>query len=306
MSSAILAYHRVAELTPDSHALCTPPDSFRRQMTYLREHFCPMRLDELVRAAAADCIPPGAVAVTLDDGYLDALQVAAPILTELAVPATCFVNTDRLDEEHERFWDVLERVFLGDVQVPPVLNLSAGGHDVQMPTATAGERADALDALNRMAWPLTAAGRAEITGAVVKWSGVSRPPRATHRVMTVDDIRDFASRPGLSIGAHSVHHLALSTQSAETKRQELLDDKRTLEGVLNRAVNLFAYPYGDYDAETIGVVRDCGFHAAFTVDSGRFSAGTNRFLIPRFEVPTNGARDTFATFIREVVNVAHV
>ncbi len=50
MSSAILAYHRIAELTPDSHALCTPPEVFHRHMAYLREHFAPMRLDELIRA----------------------------------------------------------------------------------------------------------------------------------------------------------------------------------------------------------------------------------------------------------------
>ena len=40
---------------------------------------------------------------------------------------------------------------------------------------------------------------------------------------------------------------------------------------------------------TIGAVRDCGFHAALTVEAGRFAAGTNRFLIPRFEVPPQAA-----------------
>ncbi len=299
MSAAVLAYHRVAELTPDSHALCTPPDVFRRQMAYLREHFSPMSLDELVRAAAADSIPPGAVAVTLDDGYLDALSVAAPILTEFGIPATCFVNTERLADEHERFWDVLERVFLAANQIPDFLTLNAGGQDVRMPTATARERADALDHLNRMAWPLTAAGRADIVSAILTWCGAPCPPRTSHRVMTADEVRDFATRPGLSIGAHSVHHLALSTQDRETKRRELFDDKRTLERVLNRSVHLFAYPYGDYDAETIGVVRDCGFHAALTVEAGRFAAGTNRFLIPRFEVPPHAATG-FSTFMRDV------
>jgi peptidoglycan/xylan/chitin deacetylase (PgdA/CDA1 family)/glycosyltransferase involved in cell wall biosynthesis/SAM-dependent methyltransferase len=299
-AAAILAYHRVAALTPDSHALCTPPDVFRSQMRYLREHFSPMSLDELVRAAARDDIPPGAVAITLDDGYLDALSEAAPILTELGVPATCFVNTDRLAEEHERFWDMLERVFLSNMEVPTFLTIDVGGQEFRMPTVTARERADALDHLNRVAWPMTAAGRADIVSAVLRWSGDPGVPRTSHRVMTAEEIREFASRPGLSIGAHSVHHLALSTQNRETKRSEIVEDKRTLEAVLSSPVHLFAYPYGDYDADAIGVVRDCGFHAALTVDAGVFAAGTNRFLIPRFEVPAHAATN-FPTFMRAIL-----
>src|SRR4029077_16457954 len=80
---AILSYHRVADLSPDSHGLCTPPDEFRRHMAHLRDHFTPIGLEDLVRAAASGRIPDRAVAVTLDDGYLDALTAASPILTEL-------------------------------------------------------------------------------------------------------------------------------------------------------------------------------------------------------------------------------
>ena len=109
--AAILAYHRIAELTPDSHALCTPPDVFREHMAYIRRECCPIGLDQLVDAAASGRIPERAVAVTFDDGYLDALTAASPILGDLGVPATFFVNTDRLDEEHERWWDIFERVF---------------------------------------------------------------------------------------------------------------------------------------------------------------------------------------------------
>ena len=239
------------------------------------------------------------MAVTLDDGYLDALRAAAPILTRFGVPATCFVNTDRLDEEHERFWDVLERVFLSDVRVPAFLILNAGGQDVRMPTTTAAERAAALNHLNRIAWPLTAADRSDIVAGALSWCGAACPPRASHRVMMADEVRELASVPVFSIGAHSVHHLALSTQCAETKRRELVDDKKMLEGVLGRPVHLFAYPYGDYDADTIGAVRDCGFHAAVTVDAGLFGTGTNRFLIPRFEVPRQAA-DAFPVFMRHI------
>ena len=296
--AAILAYHRIADLTPDSHALCTPPDEFRRHMEHVREHYTPIGLEELIEAAAAGRIPDGAVAVTLDDGYLDALGAASTILVETGVPATFFVNTDRLHEEHERFWDVLERLFLTERVLPPRLAVDAGGQRLDMPTTTDAERAEALDELNRVAWPLAAADREQLLADIVRWSGVRCGPRATHRVMTGAEIRALASRPGHSIGAHTTHHLALTVQPPETKRREIEDDKQALERLLERPVHLFGYPYGDVDAATIRAVREAGFRAAVTVEPGRFTAGTNRFLIPRLEISTRH-RGRFARFMRE-------
>ena len=78
----------------------------------LARDYSPISLEDLVRAAASGRIPERAVAVTLDDGYLDALTAASPILSALGIPATFFVNSGRLNEAHERSWDVLERLNL--------------------------------------------------------------------------------------------------------------------------------------------------------------------------------------------------
>jgi len=287
--AAILAYHRIAELTPDSHSLCTPPDVFREHMAYIRRECCPMGLDELVDAAASGQIPERAVAVTLDDGYLDALITASPILSDLDVPATFFVNTDRLEEEHERWWDILERVF-SCANVPAVLQLQIDGQTIRLPTATVDERADALKRLNESAWPMDACARATLVHDVLAWSGANGLPRATHRVLTGDEIRTLAKRAGHLIGAHTVHHLALTTQPAETKRTEIFENKATLERVLGCPVHLFSYPYGDFDADMLAIVSEAGFRAAVTVQAGLVSAGTNRLLFPRHEVtPADGA-----------------
>jgi peptidoglycan/xylan/chitin deacetylase (PgdA/CDA1 family)/glycosyltransferase involved in cell wall biosynthesis len=283
-SAAVLVYHRVANLAPDSHALCTPPDVFRAHMSYLREACVPISLDALVAAAASGDVPHRAVAVTLDDGYLDAFTAASPILQAFRIPATFFVNTDRLDEEHERWWDVLERVFGCEGRLPAGLAVEVGGQALRMPTATSADRAAALDALNRTAWTLDAEGRQRLASTVLAWSGIDAAVRATHRVMTGSEIRELAERPGHSIGAHTTNHLALTTQAAETKRREIEDDKQALETLLQRPVQLFSYPYGEFDGEIVDAVRRAGFRAAVTVQPGRVMASTNRLLLPRHEV----------------------
>lgn len=285
-AGVILAYHRVAELTPDSHALCTPPAVFRDRMRYLVRQFSPIGLEDLVRAAAEGRIPERAVIVTLDDGYADALTAASPILDEMGVPTTFFVNTDRIDEEHERWWNALECLFLGGQPLPPMLALGGrhGGQDLPLPTATAAERGAALEWVNRLAWPLDAGARLNLVREVLEWGGTHAAPRASHRVLTGREARAIADRPGHVVGAHTVHRLALPTQPFETKRREIVQDKMTLERLLQRPVHLFAYPYGEYDAETMSIVSETGFRAAVTVQSGLISAGTNRLLLPRIEV----------------------
>jgi peptidoglycan/xylan/chitin deacetylase (PgdA/CDA1 family) len=295
----ILSYHRIANLSPDSHALCTPPDIFRDHMAHLRDHFTPIALDDLVRAAASGSIPERAVAVTLDDGYLDALTTASPILMELGVPATFFVNCDRLDDEHERWWDILERVLLCQPGLPPALHLQIAGQDLWAHTATAKERAAALVAVNRAAWPLDGAGRQRVVADVLAWSGAQPCTRSSHRVLTGREIRMLASRPGHIVGAHTINHLALTMHDAATKQREIAGDRAALERLLERPVHLFAYPYGEFDAGTIAAVRDAGFRGAVTVDAGLVAAGTNRLLLPRIEIAP-ADRDRFDRRMQEI------
>ncbi|HYM22732.1 MAG TPA: trifunctional glycosyltransferase/class I SAM-dependent methyltransferase/polysaccharide deacetylase [Vicinamibacterales bacterium] len=273
-SAVILCYHRIAELSPDSHALCTPPDVFRAHMRTLRERFTPVALGDLVGWASEGVIPERAVAVTFDDGYFDALTTASPMLCELGIPATFFVNSDRLDEPHERWWDGLERAFTG-------------------------ERTRELEELNARAWTLDECGRARLVADALASVGGAAPPRDSHRVMTAAELRELASRPGHTLGGHTTHHLALTTHAADVKRREITADKAALERALEQQVHLFSYPYGDFDGETVAVVREAGYRAAVTVESGVVAPGCNRLLLPRHEV-TARDRAAFAERLLEL------
>jgi peptidoglycan/xylan/chitin deacetylase (PgdA/CDA1 family)/glycosyltransferase involved in cell wall biosynthesis len=282
--AVIVSYHRIAALAPDSHGLCTAPAVFRDQMRYLAECCAPLTLDDLVAAAAAGALPERAVAVTLDDGYLDALTTASPILEEAQVPATFFVNSDRLDEPHERWWDILERIFSRYASLPGTIAIRVGEHEVSASTATVADRAAALEAINRAAWPLDAAARRQRGSDILVWSGARDCVRDSHRVLTADESRALARRPGHTIGAHTAHHLALTCHDANTACREIAGDRLALAGVVGRDVDLFSYPYGDYNHATVAAVREAGFRAAVTVRPGAVRAGTNRLLLPRLEI----------------------
>lgn len=97
-AAVTLLYHQVAPTTPaeDPLGLAVTPVAFEAQMGLLRE------VGIAVGAAA-----PGAVdhsiAITFDDGYLDAYERAFPILQRHCFAATIFVVTRRVGGRRD--WD---------------------------------------------------------------------------------------------------------------------------------------------------------------------------------------------------------
>jgi peptidoglycan/xylan/chitin deacetylase (PgdA/CDA1 family)/GT2 family glycosyltransferase len=277
-AGVILAYHRV---TDRRGALCLAPRELRAQLQQLAREWRPLALDELARAAAAGEVPPGAVAVTFDDGYLDTLTEAAPLLRELGIPATVFVTSDRLADAGEHWWDVLERIFLGWEALPPRLALA--GH-ASFATATVPERRATFAALEAVCREATLERRERLLREVAAWSGIELRPRPSHRALGAAELRRLAEVPGIAIGCHSAHHLWLPRQPPGVQRREVAECRAALEDLLQRPVRSFAYPYGAAAPETVAAVREAGLEAAVTIRPAPVLAGADPWLLPRYEV----------------------
>src|SRR4051812_35493116 len=89
----ILMCHRIAEPAWDPWALSIAPARFDEQLRRLTAERIPLSMTELVARLEAGTLPSRAVALTFDDGYVDNLRAAKPILEEHRVPATVFLTT---------------------------------------------------------------------------------------------------------------------------------------------------------------------------------------------------------------------
>jgi peptidoglycan/xylan/chitin deacetylase (PgdA/CDA1 family)/GT2 family glycosyltransferase len=101
----ILMYHAIGSRGESATMYRVPARRFRWQLRYLRWRRRPvLTLDELVQHRDAHRLPPaGAVVLTFDDGYLDNLEVALPLLRRFDVRATVFVVTSLMDQQNG--WD---------------------------------------------------------------------------------------------------------------------------------------------------------------------------------------------------------
>lgn len=92
----VLMYHSVIEApTVRTRALSVCPEMFAGQLSYLRRQgFTGLTFGDLChRRRAGQPLPARPIVLTFDDGYVDLIEVALPILMEQGFPATVFVTT---------------------------------------------------------------------------------------------------------------------------------------------------------------------------------------------------------------------
>ncbi|MDQ0285139.1 peptidoglycan/xylan/chitin deacetylase (PgdA/CDA1 family) [Desulfofundulus luciae] len=111
------------------------------------------------------------------------------------------------------------------------------------------------------------------------------------------ELKEMASY-GITIGAHTLDHPRLTRLSLEEVRRQIKESKALLEAELGRPVEVFSYPYGEYNREVARVVRESGYRAAVTTRQGLAGPGDDPFTLKRVRVM--GSYD-LQKFITELV-----
>src|SRR5688572_27287631 len=106
--ATIFMMHRFA--VPDLGVSGHDPEVVRSALEYLRRrkyHFATLTelLDCLERG---EPMPERTIVFTIDDGYFDQAEIAAPLFAEFDCSATCFVCTGFVDGELWMWWDQIE------------------------------------------------------------------------------------------------------------------------------------------------------------------------------------------------------
>jgi peptidoglycan/xylan/chitin deacetylase (PgdA/CDA1 family) len=282
----ILLYHRIAEAMIDPFGVCVSPFQFEAQMAALSRFATPLTLAEMVTGAKQGHLPDRAVAVTFDDGYVDNLTTALPILERYQIPATVFVVAG---ESGQRFWwDEVSWAILRPAQLPSAdLTLTINGRVQQWRQVDSPSgRRQLLRELHRVLRSLPAEMRKSLVIELRTWAG-DLPANAVARSLTKQEVIVLGGSKVIDIGAHTMTHPPLAQLTALQQREELEQSKEQLESLLGKPVTMFSYPYGmpaDYSAETTILVQQAGFHCACTNVIDVVRTQSNLFQLPRFWV----------------------
>jgi peptidoglycan/xylan/chitin deacetylase (PgdA/CDA1 family) len=108
--------------------------------------------------------------------------------------------------------------------------------------------------------------------------------RASHRGLSLEELRRLAEHPLITIGAHTRTHPHLARISPENQRGELAGGKADLESWLDRRIDLLAYPHGSLDRTTVRLAEEVGFRLGFTSVGRIVPHRCNPLRLTRLEV----------------------
>ena len=275
---SILIYHQILpDLDPMRPDEPTGED-FQWQMALISKYFTPMSLSEATKALKEGTLPRDAICVTFDDGYINNLTVAQPVLSTYQVPATVYIATAFSDGENmfnDRIVDLI-----GDADRAHI-DLSAiglGKHDL-------------VDSEQRINLYVQVIKHLKYINYIERKSLINRlyqdnnATEYARRMMSPAQIIEL-SELGVEIGAHTVDHPILKTLTEQQQLDQISHSKQSLEALLGKPVRHFAYPNGklgdDYSQSTRDIVKQLEFETAVSTLSGVSSANTDVFQLKRF------------------------
>src|SRR5262245_44310600 len=142
----ILTYHRFSADGHDDDGK-TSARHFARQLEYLTAHYDVVPLSRMVeRITGREPLPPHLAAVTIDDGYRDAYEIAYPLLRRYGVPAALFVVTE-FANRRDWIWPDKAR-FLTQQAAPQRLTMKIQESELRFELKGATSRRGASDSVN--------------------------------------------------------------------------------------------------------------------------------------------------------------
>lgn len=288
-------YHRIAEETLDPWSLAVSPKYFEDQVRWLAENRSIVSLRAFAGMYIDGTLPLDAVALTFDDGYACAAEVAAPILDAAALPATIFIPVELVERGKPFWWDEL----LSIVLLHSGTSLSLNGADFGIGNRTADDARwpagkppkTARQHGYRQIWSVLRGLRAsELDRAMSELRRqCSVDASELPRPMSSEQVRALAGTR-IDIGSHALTHPWLSGAESNDKAREIfesVDRCASLTGVLPAT---FSYPYGGHDEESEKLVAQAGFLCACTSVARAVRPGCSLFALPRIAAPNGHAR----------------
>lgn len=265
-----LAYHQVVrELRGPDLNLVIGATAFEQQIrALLRRGYRPLTQE----AQARELLSPKSevapsFAVSFDDGYLDTLEVAAPILWGLGVPFTVYVVTDVMLGKLPLPWYELVQQSLvhADLsgQALALLSSSAPVH-AALPARIEGPALLLLPVVMRTMKRLPSEERKRLCDKLWDKIGTELVSRkGVPRYLDEAGVRKLIER-GAEVSSHSCRHELLPSLNDEDLVRELTESRRVLMTLGSTCPGL-AYPNGDSDARVEAAAAAAGYEYAVLV-----------------------------------------
>ncbi len=228
------------------------------------------------------------VALTFDDGYLDLVEHALPVLERHEAPFAAYITTGFADRSARLWWVELEKAIGALDHVAAVAN----DVPINLPAATPDEKATAFRTLY---WILRGGSEERLRNVVsdlAGQAGIKSRDLVERLCLDWDGVRRVARHPLCTIGAHTLTHPMLAKHDATSVRREMTASRQRIETEIGLPIRHFAYPVGDPTSagpREFTLAAELGFSSAVTTRPGMIfpEHGRSRTALPRLSLNGN-------------------
>jgi len=221
--------------------------------------------------------------ILFDDGYLDNLEYAAPILQKYNCKASFYVVTDCIEKNIPTWTHILEHNFLNTGQTNFRLNFEFLPAEFKIEQLTTKEKRIAFaKKLKPVLKKLSHQNREQVLAQI---NLVCKDVKLPKIMMNWDQVREL-KQAGHYIGSHTVSHFMLGTMSNDNDiYEELYNSAKTIEKNLGYFPKTISYPVGSYNQQTIEQSKKAGYVYGLAVKQDLYNPKNDSlFEIPRIEL----------------------
>jgi len=256
----IIIYHGVTNnAKTDINARFISAQLFEKQIAYFKQHFNVVTLHDYFNGASH----PNklTLAITFDDGYLNNLTEALPILEKHSVSATFFITTIQQFESTILWADALDlyryTILKNTFEFKGVVYQKSNNEFIS-------KHGLLKHFLKKSDWKI----KKQLVELILEDNLFLKNDslKPYHQLLSENDIVTLSKSSYAEIGSHALYHNCLTEVALGDARDELIISKNYLENITQKEVTNFAYPDGDYNQKLIDCVEDVGYKNQLVVN----------------------------------------
>ena len=302
----VLCYHGIS--VADEHewdpALFISKERFRERMEILRDEGCTvLSLEEAVQRCDQGNLPPRSVVLTFDDGTIDFLECAVPILRDFGFPATLYLTTYYCDRGVPVPTPAASYLLWKGRRAARLDFAGLFGIQGSMPIATADDRRSVLRTIAPWIKNASTDEKAQAIETLSQRVGFAPGEFVASRLSQIMSAAEVRGLPADKIDVELHTHRHRTPNDPALFLQELRENETIIEQLRGRTPRHFCYPDGVFRSDMAPLLHELQIRSATTCRSGLLSANTNRYLIPRFVDSMNVSEETFRGWIAGTANL---